>query len=378
MKTVPKTKKSLKRTRSGSSSASTASIKLAHVKRPVLSHFRLIHHKHTGKLVHFRHTSHIALMGMLVLVGFFLAISQNMAQANGDVSVGLVVQGPGPTVGATIASPLDGFKIVNINPSPVSGTCEPDSFVVVYKGGVLAGSTICSKDGLFSVNVQLHDGQNTLTARNFDNLNQPGPDTPAVTVTFETRVETVTPNVAPPELPENPVIIPGVTGPAECEDYSPAGKLSVGGKPQVAVVCVPRTVATNENRRIGILVWGGAPPYALDFDWGSGESTLVSMDAPGYRTIKVQYASSGIYNVTVRVTDRSSSAATGQSAVEVVENKTPQTFAEVINSVFSTSWFETPVPLYVIAVGLTLGFWAGDIFDRRFGARKVQKRSRRA
>lgn len=32
-------------------------------------------------------------------------------------------------------------------------------------------------------------------------------------------------------------------------------------------------------------------------------------------------------------------------------------------------WFDTPVPLYLIIVMLTLGFWLGDLFDRRFGTR---------
>jgi hypothetical protein len=126
------------------------------------------------------------------------------------------------------------------------------------------------------------------------------------------------------------------------------------------------------------LVWGGTPPYALSFEWGSGESTLISMDAPGYRTVKVKYASAGVYNINVQVTDRGSSSATGQSAIEVVDNKKPGGIGQVIEDIFTTSWFETPVPLYVTAVGLTLGFWGGDIFNRRFGARSLHHKRRRA
>lgn len=374
MKTTQKIKTPTRKRANTRLKLARASVKLIHAKRPVLKHLRLVEHKHTGSVIHVRHTSHVALLGMLVIVGFFLAISQNFVQA-GEVSVGLVVQGSAPTVGATITSPLDGVNIVNVNPTPVEGTCAANSFVVLYNDSVLAGSTICTGAGLFVVSAQLHEGTNALTARNFDNLNQAGPDTPSVTVNFKTE-ETVV-DVQTPDLPENPVIIPGVTeGPAECEDYNPTGQLSVGGKPHVAVVCIPRSVAVNEDQRIGILVWGGTPPYALNFDWGSGESTLISMDAPGYRTVKVSYASSGVYNINIQVTDRSSNAASGESAIEVTEADTSQGIAQIINSIFTTSWFETPVPLYVIAVGLTLGFWGGDIFNRHFGAKSQRKRKR--
>ncbi len=374
MKTPQKAKTQPRKSARSRTQPSAASVKLAHEKRPVLRHFRLVSHKHTGTLIHFRHTSHVALMGILVLVGFFLVISQNLTQA-ANVTVGVVVQGPAPSVGALITSPIDGFSIVNLNPVQVEGTCAPRTFVVAYNDNTLAGSTICSNDGVFSVGVQLHTGKNVLTARNFDDLNQPGPDTPAVTVNFSE--EEVLQDAPKPDLPENPVIIPGVTGPNECEDYNPSGLLTTGGKPRVAVVCVPRTIEQNKDHRVGILVWGGTPPYALSFEWGSGESTLISMDAPGYRTVKVHYASSGVYNINVKVTDRSSNAATGESAVEVVKNNQPQTFTDVVNGIFTTSWFETPVPLYVIAVGLTMGFWAGDLFDRHFGARRLTKQRRR-
>ncbi len=376
MKKTPITKKLQRLKSSRRSKAKTASVKVVHAAKPVLKHFRLVSHQHTGKLIHFQHTSHIALLGMLVIVGFFLVISQNMAKA-GDVSVGLVVQGPAPTVGAKITSPPDGINIVNLNPTPVSGSCLANSFVVVYNDGVLGGSSICTSAGIFTISVQLHEGKNVLTSRNFDNLNQAGPDTAPVTVTY--APEEVVVETPQPILPENPVIIPGVTpGLSECEDYNQPGKLETGGEPRVAVVCVPRSIEVNAENRVGVLVWGGTPPYALSFAWGSGESTLISMDAPGYRTVKVKYASSGIYNINIQVTDRGSKAASGQSAIQVTDKDKPASFGQVIDDIFTTSWFETPVPLYVIAVGLTLGFWGGDIFNRHFGARSVRQRRRRA
>lgn len=352
------------------------SVALVHADKPLLKHLRLVSHKHTGSVIHVRHTSHLALFMMLVFVGFFLVISQNFAHA-GDVTVGVVVKGPPPSVGAVITSPVDGINVVNLNPTPVSGTCAHDSFVVIYNDGTLSSSTICASDGTFTSNVQLHEGTNALTAKNFDNLNQPGPITPTVNVTFSS-VETVA-EVAQPSLPENPVIIPGTSsGISECDEYDAPAHLSTGGSPHVAVVCVPRTIEKNNSQKVGVLVWGGTPPYALSFDWGSGDSTLLSVEAPGYKTVKVHYASSGIYTINVKVTDQGSNTATGESAIQVTDTNETPSISKIVNDVFTTSWFQTPVPLYVIAVGLTLGFWAGDIFNRRFGARTLKNYKRRA
>lgn len=364
--------------RATATSRKSRSVKLAHTKRPVLRHFRLVEHKHTGKLLlHPRHSSYIALTGILVVVGFFLVISQHITKADNTSTVTAVVNAPPPTVGAVITSPLTGIALKNINPSEVDGTCVSGLYVVVYDNGVLGGSTICTAAGIFSIKVQLTSGSNTLTARNFDNLNQPGPDTSPVTVTF--TAEDSVPEVTKPNLPETPVIIPGLSGsPSECDSYSPTGSFEAGGQPHVAVVCVPQTITPNEDHKIGVLVWGGTPPYALNFQWGSGNSTLISMDAPGYRTVPVHYASSGIYNINIQLTDQGSNAATGQSAVQVTgTSPAAQTFTQAVSNILNTSWFQTPVPLYVIAVGLTLGFWGGDVFHRRFGAKSIRKRAKR-
>jgi hypothetical protein len=144
----PKTKK-LTKQRSRIRSISRRTISPIKTSKPVIKHLRLVSHEHTGKLIHLKHTSHLALLGMLVIVGFFLVISQNFVKASGNVQVGLVVNGPPPTVGSTITSPINGFNIVNINPTPVSGSCAADTFVVIYNDGSLSSSTICQPNGTF-------------------------------------------------------------------------------------------------------------------------------------------------------------------------------------------------------------------------------------
>lgn len=76
-------------------------VALVHTKHTGLRHFKLVEHKHTGKLIHHRHTSHLALIIILIIVGFILLISNNVAQAQSDsgtVSVNAIVSGSVPAV----------------------------------------------------------------------------------------------------------------------------------------------------------------------------------------------------------------------------------------------------------------------------------------
>jgi hypothetical protein len=354
---------------------------------PVL---HLIGHKHTGKLMHHRHTSHLLLVILLLIVGLFLYASAsitNAAQqtASGSVSVGVTVPGPAPTIGATITAPSNGTVYIDQDMIEVSGTCVAGSFVIVYSDGVIAGSAMCTSAGVFVITVQLSLGEHSLTAKNFDNLNQPGPDTDAVNVTMtQSGVQTVTPP-APSQpvigLPTNPSIIPGVAEPTPitsdgCATYS--GVIPTSSTPRIAVVCIPRLVDPNVDYTVGVLVWGGSAPYALNIDWGDGsQNTLRSLSAAGYYTFGFRYASPGVDTLKFRLTDSVDKTSYVQTAVRV--NGVPQTFfGGISQTIMETSWFETPVPLYLLAVAITLGFWAGDIFDRRVHMTKRPHQRHRA
>ncbi len=55
----------------------------------------------------------------------------------------------------------------------------------------------------------------------------------------------------------------------------------------------------------------------------------------------------------------------------------PSTLTGSVGSI-QTSLVDSTVPLYLIAVAITLGFWGGDIFDRHFGARYKNTSKRRS
>ena len=377
MKTQTKTKNISTRKIKKRSGSTSRLIALARTTHP---HLKLVGYKHTGKLINRHHTSYSALVVILLVVGLFLYASENISRSqqmtdNGTTLVGAIVSGPAPTVGTKIITPKNGLNIVDQETIEVTGTCSKNTFVVIQDNNKLVGSTVCTDAGIFMLQIQLQSGKNVLSALNYDNLNQSGPDTPTVTI-YVTKTN-IPVEVPAPILPNNPSIIPGVdSGLSDCNDYK-AGELSIGGEPRVAIVCLPRLFGPKIQQVLGFIVWGGAPPYAVNIDWGNNsEGELLSMPTQGYRTKTFSYAIPGIYNVVLKLKDKDNKTAIVQAAVQVNgETKTP--FAAFTDDILHTSWFKTPVPLYLVAVAITLGFWGGDIFDRRFGFNGYRQKSRK-
>lgn len=388
MKTPQKIQKApAKKANRQPSQASLKGVNLAHAARPGLRHFRLVEHKHTGKLIHYRHTSHLALLILLLIVGIFMFFTAGFARVQADqttgsgaVSVGVVVPGPAPVVGAAITSPAAGLKLTDQNTVDVIGTCQKGTFVVIQNNGELAGSTVCTDAGIFRLQIQLQAGENVLSALNYDNLNQPGPNTPFISIrlTMTTPLAPVSKLDTPIVLPLIPSIAPNLGDETASCSRETAQDLPIGGSPRVAVVCIPRFIETGTEYVLGIMAWGGTPPYAVDVNWGDeSESNLFSIASQGTRTVKFNYASAGVYTIKLKLKDKDGRLAIVQTAVQA-SGVTKAPIVQLTESILATSWFKTPVPLYLIAVAMTLGFWGGDIFDRNFGARRRQSSRRKA
>ncbi len=334
-------------------------------------------------------------------------VSANAQAQNGTVSVGLVVPGPPPVSGASITAPQDG-SLLQSDYVDVSGTCQPATFVVLYRSGQLVGSAICTNEGQFMTNIHLLRGGNDISAKNFDNLNQPGPSTPSITIYYIEKTQSVVllPVV---ELPASPVMIPGASSsvslcssqapnnsknvilssivaicsntatPVTCDDYkNTSTDLPEGGELSVSVVCTPRYGVPNKTISMGILVWGGQPPYALSVNWGDIEKdTLVSISSPGYVVVNGAYARTGNFAVGIIVSDKNNKNVRTVTTLEVSGDNKSESFIQYINNGINSSWFDTPVPLYMTALVVTLGFWGGDIFDRYLGASKSHSRKTR-
>lgn len=348
-------------------------VKLISKKTSKLRHFKIVEHKHTGKLLHHKHTSHLSLFVTLFFIGIFILTNHEIARAitvDGGVSVGVIVVGPPPSEGAAITIPDDTIEIVDQNIFEISGTCQVGTFVVVTNNELAVSSIMCSSDGKFNITIQLSKGLNSISALNYDNYNQPGPITPSVVIrnlSPDLDEEVVEPII--PNIPDNPSIIPGIpTGPQSCDEYK-FDSLPYAKNPHVSIVCVPRIFNPNTNQTMGILIWGGMQPYAINVNWGSRtiDDTLLSLSEPTYITIPFSYEDSGMYQISIRAKDSSGVEAITQTAV-LVNGTTVTSNIKPTNPVAESQkpWIVQPVPLYFLAVAITFGFWIGDIFVRRF------------
>ncbi len=172
-----------------------------------------------------------------------------------------------PTQAATITTPGSGGSYTT-SPITVSGVCQTDMLVQVYNNGVMVGAVMCA-NGSFSLQVSLFSGTNELTAIMYDDLEQAGPVSNIVTLTYNDT------------------------------SFSAFGQLI--------------TLTSSYGRRSAPagseLTWplqltGGTGPYAFSIDWGDGTAPeLKSQSIAGVVAIAHKYKNAGIYNVNIRVTD---------------------------------------------------------------------------
>jgi len=187
----------------------------------------------------------------------------------GSSSVGLqgIISEAPPTQAATIATPVTGATITTV-PVTVSGLCPKGLLIKIFSNNVFVGSTVCSS-GSYSLQVDLFSGQNDLVAIDYDALNQAGPDSNTVIVTF-----------------------------------NDAQLIQFG-----TVISVTSNYAERGANPGDVLDWpiilsGGTPPYALSVNWGDGSpAELLSVAFAGNVTISHTYKSAGVYDVIIQATD---------------------------------------------------------------------------
>jgi hypothetical protein len=188
-------------------------------------------------------------------------------QESGSIGIEGRISSPAPTQGAVISIPTNGQSFTQL-PVIVSGLCQGDVLVKLFKNNVFAGSAQCT-NGSFSLIIDLFSGQNDLVARVFDALDQAGPDSNTVTVTFNDPR----------------------TGTAS--RVSLTSNFAKRGANPGQLLTWPITLA------------GGRGPYAISVDWGDGKTPdLISQAFPGNLNIQHTYDNPGIYNIVIKATDQ--------------------------------------------------------------------------
>lgn len=256
----------------------------------------------------------------VIRIGPVTHIKALTQQQSGAVGVEGTVPSDPPTLAATITVPSNGQVFSSI-PIKVAGLCPKGLLVEIFKNGVFAGSTECPT-GSYSLQIDLFDGRNDLIARVYDSLNQAGPDSNTVTVTFN-----------------NP--------------------LGFGGSRVLLTTAFAKRGATPGTT----LTWplslsGGKGPYAISIDWGDKSPLdLISRPLPGDFTIEHIYGQSGVYNITLKASDSGGSEAflqvvgIGNGPIQQVAGAKQNTQVQRV-----VLWW----PFLLTIALVIIAFWAGQ------------------
>ena len=250
--------------------------------------FGLSHHKHSGKRLPHRHTSAFGLAVVTLFAGIVPAlIIQSVVTADPPpVSDTITVTADISTNAPVITSPANDQRFTGAQIT-VSGTCQPDLVVGVFKNDLVAGSTLCLADGTFSLQVELLFGKNDLYARHF----RPGAVSPAsnhVIVYFDQ-------------------VVPGTSPTAKHRSLSkPDDTPALALEKQLVIISEESVKAQLQGKSLSwkIRLEGGLAPYALSWDWGDGTTAdLVSLDKAMEYTGEHTYASAGNYQIKIKAAD---------------------------------------------------------------------------
>lgn len=267
-------------------------------------------------------------------IGLFLAVSSlmpsisayadNPAPQSGSIGLEGKISTAPPKTAATIAVPSNGASFSSV-PVTVSGLCTTGLLVKVFSNGIFVGSTVCS-GGSYSLKVDLFAGRNDLVARVYDALDQAGPDSNTVTVTF-----------------------------------NDAQFLRFGTQLSLTSPYGERGAPPGTELDWPVLLSGGVGPYAISADWGDGtQAELISASFAGNITLKHTYKTAGIYTVVVKATDRNGAVAflqlVGQATGAVQNNKAGTNNANVQTKVM---WWPAAAMLPLLLVS----FWLGSRYQ---------------
>lgn len=288
-------------------------------------------------------TTVVAFAVMLVLLGLFF-VNKNFvnAQSTQSGSLGLegVVPGKAPTQPAQISFPTNG-QTFSALPITVTGICPDNTLVRLYKNNVFSGSAQCT-NGNFSILTDLFTGRNDLVAKVFDELEQQGPDSAVVSVTFT-----------------DPTNAAGIR-------VSVTSIYAKRGANPGSVLTWPLTIS------------GGTAPFAVSVDWGDKTPPdLISRQFAGDFTVQHTYNSAGVYNIVVKVTDNKGVTSflqivgIGNGKVQGLE-KTNQSAEGTTGTVRVIVWW----PLALLIPFIIITFWLGKRHQVSVIRRKINEGKR--
>jgi hypothetical protein len=270
----------------------------------------------------------------LLLTAAAPAFAANPDPQNSSIGLEATISSTPPTKAATIGLPANGAVFTSV-PITVSGFCTSGLLVKIFDNGIFVGSVVCS-GGSYSLQIDLFSGRNDLIARVFDSLDQAGPDSNTVSVTF-----------------------------------NDAQFLQFGSHVSLTSAFAQRGAPPGTELDWPIIMSGGEGPYAVSVDWGDGSPTdLFSVTSSGPLTLKHTYKTAGVYRVIVKATDKNGGAAFLQlvgQATGVINNTPGSTNNPVV--IKQVIWW----PVLAMLPLIPAAFWLGkrsehDAITKRSGA----------
>jgi hypothetical protein len=300
----------------------------------MLKWLKLSHHHHSGVLRPHEHTSYLPLGLILLGVGFILiaytASAASPGPESGSIGLSGVMPGKAPTVAATIRQPINGQRFSS-TPMSVSGTCPANTLVELFKNDIFAGSTPCLAGGTYTLEIDLLIGQNILIARVYDSLNQPGPDSNAVTVFYDA--------------------LPTQAGALTPLDFG-------GDQLLLNTDAVFRGVFPDKEMSVPIDILGGSPPYAINIQWGDSTNKVIPRNDNVTFSANHIYKKPGTYQVSIQGTDASGRVAF--LTVASIVNGQPAIANATAASTSTTNKLLVLWPLYASAFAVVISFWLGE------------------
>lgn len=293
--------------------------------------------KHNTK----HNTSAIACSIVLAIVFMFGVSFKGEAQVENPTSGGIGMQGqisaPPPKQAPTISTPANGAVITSL-PVTVRGVCSGDLLVKLFKNNVFSGSALC-QNGSYSIIVDLFSGRNDLVARHYDSLDQAGPDSNTVSVTFDDST----------------------------------GRVNIAARISLTTNYARRGANPGQLLTWPIIISGGTPPYAVGVDWGDGTTNdLYTITNVGEFIIKHKFDSAGSYRALIKATDKNGATSylqvTAISNGEAKDGNVAGATADKTIIAGSTKVLWQPVAIAIPLVITT--FWLG----KRYEVKKIKHR----
>lgn len=276
-------------------------------------------------------------MLLLAIVTFVLSVYTVAAAPGPQVGyIGVTGKMPGnpPTVAATITQPTNGQRFTD-TPITVKGTCVENTLVEIFKSDIFAGSTTC-QGGFYSLDIDLLIGENTLIARLYDDLGQPGPDSNAVIVFYDA--------------------LPSQGGPVGSLDFGSAQML-------ILTDAVFRGAFPKKDLTVPIEILGGRPPYAITIQWGDGTNKLVARNDNVTFNVTHAYPKPGTYQISLQGADSEGRVAYITTAA-IVNGQPPvaagSTGTTAVPNELLALW-----PLLIATIAVVTSFWLGERREKR-------------